>query len=125
MKTKPQRIRLSRAKGFNLQDTSASLNGLPVINVARPGKWGNPFVVGQDGTAAECADSYKALMAGFLCVSGPASTDDQIKVREHVAGHIKSLRGKNLACWCHADKPCHADVLLEIANAEVSDAADL
>lgn len=28
------------------------------------------------------------------------------------------LRGKNLACWCKPGEPCHADVLLEIANAE-------
>ncbi len=27
------------------------------------------------------------------------------------------LRGKDLACWCPLDGPCHADVLLEIANA--------
>lgn len=27
------------------------------------------------------------------------------------------LRGKNLACWCALDQPCHADVLLEVANA--------
>lgn len=26
------------------------------------------------------------------------------------------LRGKNLACWCPLDQPCHADVLLELAN---------
>lgn len=29
------------------------------------------------------------------------------------------LHGKDLACWCPLDKPCHADVLLEIANWEV------
>jgi Domain of unknown function (DUF4326) len=28
------------------------------------------------------------------------------------------LRGKNLACWCRLDRPCHADVLLELANAD-------
>ncbi len=27
------------------------------------------------------------------------------------------LRGKDLACWCPLDQPCHADVLLELANA--------
>ncbi len=27
------------------------------------------------------------------------------------------LRGKDLACWCGLDQPCHADVLLEWANA--------
>jgi hypothetical protein len=26
------------------------------------------------------------------------------------------LRGKNLACWCPLDQPCHADVLLDLAN---------
>ena len=35
------------------------------------------------------------------------SVDD---VREH-------LRGRDLACWCPLDEPCHADVLLAVANA--------
>jgi hypothetical protein len=26
------------------------------------------------------------------------------------------LGGKSLACFCPLDQPCHADVLLEIAN---------
>ncbi len=30
----------------------------------------------------------------------------------------ENLRGKNLACWCRLDQPCHADVLLSIANEE-------
>lgn len=30
---------------------------------------------------------------------------------------IKELRGKDLVCWCRLDQPCHADVLLELANA--------
>lgn len=29
---------------------------------------------------------------------------------------IAELRGKDLACFCPLDKPCHADVLIEIAN---------
>jgi len=29
---------------------------------------------------------------------------------------ILELRGKDLACWCPLDKPCHADVLLRLAN---------
>ena len=28
----------------------------------------------------------------------------------------RELRGKNLAWWCPLDEPCHADVLLEVAN---------
>jgi hypothetical protein len=31
---------------------------------------------------------------------------------------VAQLRGKDLACWCPLDQPCHADVLLEFANAE-------
>ena len=37
----PVRMRLSRAKGFNLQAASRAINGLPAVNCARPGKWGN------------------------------------------------------------------------------------
>jgi hypothetical protein len=34
---------------------------------------------------------------------------------------LQDLRGKNLACWCPPDEPCHADVLLELANAPIAD----
>jgi len=33
---------------------------------------------------------------------------------------VNELRGKNLACWCRLDQPCHADVLLELANAPIA-----
>lgn len=36
--------------------------------------------------------------------------------RKRLVEALPKLRGKNLACWCALDKPCHADVLLEIAN---------
>lgn len=29
---------------------------------------------------------------------------------------VEELRGKDLACWCPLDQPCHAEVLLELAN---------
>jgi hypothetical protein len=32
------------------------------------------------------------------------------------SSYLAPLRGKNLACWCKLDAPCHADVLLELAN---------
>lgn len=35
---------------------------------------------------------------------------------DEVAAIRQNLRGKNLACWCPLDGPCHADVLLELAN---------
>jgi hypothetical protein len=36
--------------------------------------------------------------------------------RAELVRRLPELRGKNLACWCPLDKPCHADVLLELAN---------
>ena len=41
--TAPIRLRLSRARSFDLQAASRAINGLPAVNVARPGRWGNPF----------------------------------------------------------------------------------
>jgi uncharacterized protein DUF4326 len=68
--------------------------------VARPSRWQNPFKIGEDGTREEVIRKY----------------------RTHVLAKIKSseldvseLRGKNLVCYC-APLPCHADVLLELAN---------
>lgn len=29
---------------------------------------------------------------------------------------LPALRGLSLACWCRLDQPCHADVLMELAN---------
>lgn len=86
---KPVRVRRSRKAGFRLQD--ASPNGLPVVYVGRPTKWGNPF----DGAGA------LAFYAAFLWFTN---------------FDLRELRGKNLACWCPLDQPCHADLLLALAN---------
>lgn len=114
----PVRLRLSRAKGFDLQAVSKATNGLEAVNVARPGKWGNPFVIGLTrctGTGFDYREEKitdAATAVRFFCEMLPFAdrgypSTDEIK---------RELRGKNLACWCHAS-PCHADVLLEIANA--------
>ncbi len=70
---------------------------------ARPSRWGNPFRVGVDGDRAECVTMFgRALAAGELGFG----VDD---VR-------RELAGMDLACWCAPDEPCHADVLLTLAN---------
>lgn len=70
------------------------------VYVGRPTKWGNPFQIGRDGTRAEVVRKYRESLD---------EGDKQI---------IRSrLVGKDLVCWC-APKACHADVLLEIANAD-------
>lgn len=107
----PVRLRLSRAKGFELQALSIATNGLPAVKVARPSRWGNPFKVGEDhsyyggpgfeqGTAEQCVTLFA----------------------EHLAAArlpVAELRGKNLACFCRLDAPCHADVLLALARRNI------
>jgi hypothetical protein len=36
--------------------------------------------------------------------------------RRKLLERLPELRGKQLACWCSLDRPCHADVLCELAN---------
>lgn len=86
------------------------------VKVDRTTKWGNPFVVGVDGTAARSVELYVKLLAGYYCISCKTAFDAQKAAVAHVSKNLTSLRGKNLACWCALDKPCHADVLLKIAN---------
>lgn len=102
---KPVRLQLSRKKGFNLQKLSQETNGLPAVNVARPSKWGNRFTVKQYGSAADAVAMFEHDALKFECFH-PGN----------YRAWIAPLRGKNLACWCKAGDPCHADVLLEIAN---------
>lgn len=97
----PQRIQLSRKKGFRLHEASKRLNGFPVMKVARPSKWENPFRVGRDGDAETCVRKFREYLR---MGTGP----------DH--DWLATLRGKNLACFCALDAPCHADVLLELAN---------
>jgi hypothetical protein len=43
-------------------------------------------------------------------------SDPEMRAAAGYPADLSSLRGKNLACWCRAGTPCHADVLLEVAN---------
>jgi hypothetical protein len=110
-----KRIRLSRAKGWR--------KPAGAVVVARPSPWGNPWTIagaraaGFTGTDAElaalCVAFFRRGEAGGL----PALNGMQ--------GRIHELRGKDLACWCRLEQPCHADVLLELANAPLRcEAAD-
>jgi hypothetical protein len=41
---------------------------------------------------------------------------------KNIKGLRRDLAGYDLACWCPLDQPCHADVLLELANADDTEA---
>lgn len=88
----PKRIQRKRSKGWKMPENT--------VYVGRPTIWGNPFK-----TAAE----YRAWLNGKQGIVDLGVKPDLLK-------SIGQLRGKNLACWCPLNKPCHADVLLELAN---------
>src|SRR3984893_18486835 len=97
MSAVPVRIQLRRTKGWRKPDAA--------VVVARPSRWGNPFRVGIDGDAPSCIDRYReALWTGGLSFT--------------VGDVRRQLAGRDLACWCRAEDPCHADVLLEVANGQ-------
>jgi hypothetical protein len=102
MKVKPLRLQRSR------QQKLESPNGLPIKYVGRPSVWGNPFVIGEPDRMGK--GLIKAERAVELYRDWVMNKD------------TSELRGKNLACFCLLkDKngnrvPCHADVLLELAN---------
>lgn len=70
--------------------------------IGRPSIWGNPFRVGPDGPREAVIEQYRQWLLA----------------QPHLVKLAKvELRGKVLGCWC-APKPCHGDVLIEIANAD-------
>lgn len=93
------RIQMTRKKG------GWRKNHPDAVIVARPSKWGNPFKVGQLGVPDRAA-AAAAFDLHFRQIGAPFPDGCD----------ITELRGKDLACWCPLDQPCHADVLLKIAN---------
>src|SRR5262245_11451243 len=65
---KPERIRLSRAKGWRMPPNT--------VVVSRPGPWGNPFIVGKDGTRAYCVELYAHMLNGFFALCRTPSMDE-------------------------------------------------
>ena len=84
---KLMRIQLKRTKGWKMPPNT--------VKVDRSTTWGNPFTFENSGGI------HPALR--FACEVAPL-------------WDLSPLRGKNLACWCKPAEPCHADVLLELAN---------
>lgn len=115
MTDRPKRIQLSRKKGWRKPEGC--------VVVARPTKWGNPF----DFRAAERAgygdgrqrvvDDFREWLLGqyYGVPNGQSPASMNAKYQAIIDG-LPELRGKDLACWCPLDAPCHADVLLEMAN---------
>lgn len=100
---------LSRKAGWRMPPNT--------VKVSRPGRWGNPFLVGPERTQGEAVSAFRI----WLTTEGVTAGIPERK--QWMLDHLHELRGKNLACWCKPGTPCHADVLIDMANAELCDAA--
>lgn len=90
----PIRIQRKRTKGWKMPENT--------IYVGRPTEWGNEWRPKTGRTIEDCVRFYAAKYKWVK--------------KSEIKRVKKELGGKNLACWCPLDKPCHADVLLKIAN---------
>jgi len=137
----PKRIQRKRAKGWRMPEGA--------VYVGRPSKWGNPYrfdggaseIVMHDDGRSWCVSNagshqlvvkdgalayhvpegsaYHAIVAMYRddLTAGTLSIDGGFPLSVDDARH--ELAGRDLACWCPLDQPCHADVLLEIANRRI------
>jgi len=141
----PQRLQLSRKRFFNLQEASLQLNGLEVVNVTRLSKWGSPYRIGPDGNRDEVVKKFKELALGhaaavpFFPAKHPYPSLEAIRAElagfnlgctcpvwacsnpeeEHHFSHTFTPPSTLVCPKCGAALarvPCHADVLLEVAN---------
>ena len=97
----PHRVQLKRSKGWKMPENT--------LKIDRTTRWGNPFTPADRGSVAVAVANHTAWMKGALAAPDdrPPPTDAEIRT---------ALRGHHLACWCAPDGPCHADLLLKIAN---------
>jgi hypothetical protein len=112
----PKRIQRRRSKGWRMPPGA--------VYVGRPTRWGNVYTV-EPSSREWLAQSN---VAPGICFSTSLAGATRFAVdafRRYVSrnGDLRAeiraeLGGKDLACWCPLDQPCHADVLLEIANAD-------
>jgi hypothetical protein len=114
------RIQRKRVKGWRMPENT--------VSVCLPGKWGNPFKIGGwfmmgDPIGGRPPMIWCEAFEGYQderftkIESAAQSVEWYARLLEkHPRKDIGELRGKNLACFCPLDQPCHADVLLELAN---------
>lgn len=72
------------------------------IYIGRPSKWGNPFLIGKDGTREEVIAKYR----------------EWIIKQPILMANLNELQGKTLGCWCKPSA-CHGDVLIELLEDRV------
>jgi len=117
--TAPQRIRRSRRKGWRMPEAA--------VYVGRGDKegWGNPFRVGHEISVVDYEPGKRYSSDAWGCAM-PVTRQLAVDLYRAwllcrpaaVQAARETLAGRDLACWCPLDQPCHADVLLEVANGD-------
>ena len=130
----PKRIQRKRTKGWRMPPNT--------VKVDRSTRWGNPFMVWGENEYLYCDASHRRKILTPWVIfdhdqpvilgvpATPQMAVDHFRrwltyefdaagvVRPClIRSQLEKLRGKNLACWCDLSEACHADVLLELANA--------
>ena len=82
------------------------------LKVDRSTRWGNPMRARDGYPAAQAVSDYRLWITG----AGGSKFNAEFGAPPAIADIRSSLAGRNLACWCRIGQPCHAEVLLEIAN---------
>jgi Domain of unknown function (DUF4326) len=121
--SKPIRIQRQRTKGWKMPPNT--------VNVGRPSKYGNPFwIINEEGSpwitdardkSMPVCNFDAAELLGIpegqgLCWSEARKGVVALFRQQCCDRGFSELRGKNIACWCPLDQPCHGDVILELAN---------
>jgi hypothetical protein len=109
-KMKPIRVQRKRTKGWRMPPNT--------VYVGRQTMWGNMLGKMYPNRNQDAKNAFAALLeecskeaASSICFS-----QTQLRQGKKITRNIEQLRGKNLACFCPLDEPCHADILLELAN---------
>lgn len=71
------------------------------VYIGRPSKWGNPFIIGRDGTRQDVVDKYREWIT---------NGDGKCLLKQ-----LSELKDKTLGCFCKPEA-CHGDVLVELIN---------
>ena len=132
MIAKAQRVCRRRTRGWTMPEGA--------IYVGRPTVFGNSFEVIQlpcgcwenrDDNGVTYMHSYPIHSLGHPAITRHEAVENsvrlfredltqwlggRIQLQSGLADAIAGLAGRDLACWCPPDQPCHADVLLELAN---------
>lgn len=108
--TTPQRVRVQGDLYHGRLPDGAVYVGRKTPNL-KASTYANPYRIGREAPDAGTA------VAMFEAAVSLSST--------MVAAIQRDLRGRDLACWCKPDQPCHADVLLAIANRPIAPSGDV